>query len=88
MITIFRQFGFELQNTAYNSGGATIYYHCFLKICSTSAEATCSQTTVRLYKNSYTYELSRLRDQLQLVALLNMFHRVQVVSDVPTIVVP
>ena len=47
---IFSQFGFQSQNADYNTGGATIYYHCFLKVCSSSNAATCSLTTVSTFR--------------------------------------
>ena len=42
----FRQFGFETQSGDYQGLGATIYYHCFVKVCSSSNAGTCSTTTV------------------------------------------
>merc|ERR1712176_758768 len=43
----FRQFGFNADQAAYATNtGASIYYHCFVKICDKSTKATCSTTTL------------------------------------------
>jgi len=43
----FRQFGFNADQAAYATNtGASIYYHCFVKICDKSTAATCSTTTL------------------------------------------
>ena len=42
-----RQFGFVSDQANYVAGSNNeLYYHCFVKVCEKSSEATCSTTTV------------------------------------------
>ena len=45
----FRQFGFQADQQNYVDGTSNeVFYHCFVKVCAKTSEATCSTTTVKI----------------------------------------